>query len=52
MCGLGGLVRAKKENKALKYLPVCCKKTKMQKLAEHKGKLPYTDAIFYVTNFH
>ena len=41
VCGLGGLVRAKKENKAVRYLPMCCNKSKIQPIP-----------IFYVTNFH
>ena len=28
VCGLGGLVRARKENKAVKYLPISCKTPK------------------------
>ena len=32
VCGLGGLVRGKKENKAVIYLPMCCNKSKIQKL--------------------
>ena len=32
VCGLGGLVRVKKENKTVKYLPMCCNKSKLQKL--------------------
>ena len=32
VCGLGGLVRPRKENKAVKYLPIRCNTPKTRKL--------------------
>ena len=50
LCGLGGLVRAKKENKAVKYLPMCCNKSKIQKLEGTQQSISYT--YFFTSNFH
>ena len=38
VCGLGGLVRAEKENKAVKYLTVCCKYQNHKISRQNNGK--------------
>ena len=50
VCGLGGLVRAEKENSAVNYLKLCCNYQNHKNSRENKGKFSYTHAISYVTN--
>ena len=44
--GLGGLVRARKENKAVKYLPIRCNKPKTKNLEGTQQQISYTYATF------
>ena len=44
VCGVGGLARARKENKTVKFLPMCCNKPKRQKFEGTQQQISYTYA--------